>query len=222
SGNVTYQELDDRANGWFIGKNINTIWDFNILGVWRVDELDKAKSFGFQPGDFKIQDVNNDGKFTVDDRVFVGQKTPKVNLNFRSEFTIYKNWDFSFQLYGRFGQLTQFNEAANVDRFYDRSQFFKRPYWTPYNQINDYARMMSSLGSGIGLNIWRKSSFVRVNNVSLAYTVPKAKLDKLKFSGLKFYFNIQNALVITPWEFFDPENKTFTPSYGTFGINLTL
>ena len=222
SGNTTYQELDDRANGWFIGKNINTIWDFNILGVWRVDELAKAQSFGFQPGDFKIQDVNNDGKFTVDDKVFVGQTTPKINLNFRSEFTIYKNWDFSFQLYGRFGQMTQFNEAANVDRFYDRSQFYKRPYWTPYNQINDYARMMSSLGSGIGLNVWRKSSFVRVNNVSLAYTVPKAKLDKLKFSGLKFYFNIQNALVVTPWQFFDPENKTFTPSYGTFGINLTL
>ena len=115
-------------------------------------------------------------------------------------------------MYGRLGQLTQFNEAANVDRFYDRSQFYKRPYWTPYNQINDYARMMSSLGSGIGLNVWRKSSFVRVNNVSLAYTIPKAKLDKLKFSGLKFYFNIQNALVVTPWQFFDPENKTFTPS----------
>ena len=96
------------------------------------------------------------------------------------------------------------------------------PEVSQYNQINDYARMMSSLGSGIGLNIWRKSSFVRVNNVSLAYTVPKAKLDKLKFSGLKFYFNIQNALVVTPWEFFDPENKSFTPSYGTFGINLTL
>lgn len=222
SGNTTYQEQDDRANGWFIGKNINTIWDFNILGVWRVDELDKAKSFGFQPGDFKIQDVNNDGKFTVDDKVFVGQTTPKINLNFRSEFTIYKNWDFSFQLYGRFGQMSQFNEAANVDRFYDRAQFYKRPYWTPSNQINDYARMMSSLGSGIGLNVWRKSSFVRVNNVSLAYTVPKAKLDKLKFSGLKFYFNIQNALVVSPWEYFDPENKGLTPSYGTFGINLTL
>ena len=39
--------------------------------------------------DFKIQDVNGDGKFTVDDKVFVGQTTPKVNLNFRSEFTIY-------------------------------------------------------------------------------------------------------------------------------------
>ena len=222
TGKVNYVEQDDRANGWFIGKNINTIWDFNILGVWRTDEAATAKSFGFQPGDFKIEDVNKDGKFTVDDRIFVGQTTPKLNLNFRNEFTIYKNWDFSFQLYGRFGQLSQFNEAANVDRFYDRAQFYKRPYWTPDNQINDYARMMSSLGSGIGLNIWRKSSFIRVNNVSLAYTMPKKITDKMKFQSLKLYFNIQNALVVSPWEFFDPENKGLTPSYGTFGINLTL
>ena len=222
SGNVTNVEQDDRANGWFIGRNINTIWDFRILGVWKVEEAATARSYGFAPGDFKLDDVNKDGKFTVDDRVFIGQTAPKFNVNLRNEFTIYKNWDVSFQLYGRFGQLSQFNEAANVDRFYDRAQFYKRPYWTPTNQIDDYARMMSSLGSGIGLNVWRKSSFVRVNNVSFAYTMPKRVTDKMKFQSLKLYFNIQNALTVSPWEFFDPENKGFTPSYGTFGINMTL
>jgi hypothetical protein len=222
SGNVTNVEQDDRANGWFIGKNINTIWDFRILGVWKVEEAAMARSYGFAPGDFKLDDVNKDGKFTVDDRVFLGQTAPKFNLNLRNEFTIYKNFDVSFQLYGRFGLLSQFNEAANVDRFYDRAQFYKRPYWTPTNQIDDYARMMSSLGSGIGLNVWRRSSFIRVNNVSFAYTTPKRLTDKLKLQSLKVYFNIQNALTVSPWEFFDPENKGFTPSYGTFGINMTL
>ena len=222
SGNVTNVEQDDRANGWFIGKNINTIWDFRILGVWKVEEAAMARSYGFAPGDFKLDDVNKDGKFTVDDRVFLGQTAPKFNLNLRNEFTLYKNFDVSFQLYGRFGMLSQFNESANVDRFYDRAQFYKRPYWTPTNQIDDYARMMSSLGSGIGLNVWRKSSFIRVNNVSLAYTTPKRLTDKLKLQSLKVYFNIQNALTVSQWEYFDPENKGFTPSYGTFGINMTL
>jgi hypothetical protein len=82
--------------------------------------------------------------------------------------------------------------------------------------------MMSSLGSGIGLNVWRKSSFIRVNNVSFAYTTPKRLTDKLKLQSLKVYFNIQNALTVSQWEYFDPENKGFTPSYGTFGINMTL
>lgn len=222
SGKVTFVEQDDRPNGWFINKNINTVWDFNVLGVWGTADLAEAKSYGFAPGDFKLEDVNKDGKLTVDDKVFLGQTTPKLSYNLRQEFTIYKNWDFSFQLYGRLGQLTQFNEAANTDRFYDRAQFYKRPYWTPENQINDYARMMSSIGSGIGFSVWRKSSFLRLNNVSLAYNMPKNKISSLGLQGLKFYFNVQNALVLSPWEFFDPENKGFTPSYGTFGINLTL
>lgn len=227
AGKVTLVEKDDIANGWFIGRNINTIWDFNAIGVWKTSEAATAKSFGFNPGDFKLEDVNKDGKLTVDDKIFLGQTTPKLSFNLRNEFTLFKNFDFSFQLYGRFGQLTQFNEATNATlfggvMFYDRSQFYKVPYWTPENQIDDYARMMSAEGSGIKFNIWRKSSFVRLNNISLAYNMPKKLIEKAKFQGLKFYVNIQNAAVFSPWNYFDPENKFFTPSYGTFGINLTL
>ena len=227
AGKVTYVDQDDQANGWFINRNVNTIWDFKVVGVWKTAEAATAKSFGFNPGDFKLEDVNKDGKFTIDDKIFLGQTVPKVSFNLRNEFTIYKNWDVSFQLYGRFGQLTQFNEATNATLFggvifYDRSQFYKLPYWTPDNQIDDYARMMSAEGSGIKFNVWRSSSFVRVNNVSIAYTVPKSALNKIKAQGLKLYFNVQNAAVFSQWRYFDPENKFFTPSYGTFGVNLTL
>ena len=227
AGKVTYVDQDDQANGWFINRNVNTIWDFKVTGVWKTSEAATAKSFGFNPGDFKLEDVNKDGKLTIDDKIFLGQTVPKVSFNLRNEFTIYKNWDVSFQLYGRFGQLTQFNEATNATLFggvifYDRSQFYKLPYWTPDNQIDDYARMMSAEGSGIKFNVWRSSSFVRVNNVSIAYTVPKSALNKIKAQGLKLYFNVQNAAVFSQWRYFDPENKFFTPSYGTVGLNLTL
>jgi len=227
TGKTTLVDQDDQANGWFINRNVNTIWDFKVTGVWKTSEAATAKSFGFNPGDFKLEDVNKDGKFTIDDKVFLGQTVPKVSFNLRNEFTIYKNWDVSFQLYGRFGQLTQLNEATHATlfggvMFYDRSQFYKLPYWTPDNQIDDYARMMSAEGSGIKFNVWRSSSFVRVNNVSIAYTVPKSALSKIKAQGLKLYFNVQNAAVFSPWTYFDPENKFFTPSYGTFGVNLTL
>jgi hypothetical protein len=227
TGKTTLVDQDDQANGWFINRNVNTIWDFKVTGVWKTSEATTARSFGFNPGDFKLEDVNKDGKLTIDDKVFLGQTVPKVSFNLRNEFTIYKNWDVSFQLYGRFGQMTQFNEATNATLFggvifYDRSQFYKLPYWTPDNQIDDYARMMSAEGSGIKFNVWRSSSFVRVNNVSIAYTVPKSALSKIKAQGLKLYFNVQNAAVFSQWKYFDPENKFFTPSYGTFGVNLTL
>lgn len=222
-GKITgYVEKDDQANGWFIGKQISDVFDYEVIGVWQTSEDAKARSYGFTPGDFKLADLNNDGKYTIDDRKFVGQTTPKFSFNFRNEFTIYKNWDVSFALYGRIGQISQFNEAKNVDLFYDRSQFYSRPYWTPTNPINNYAKMMSAAGGTVAFNVWRNSSFVRLNNISISYTVPKSILSKYKFAGLKLYVNMQNAAVFSGWEYFDPENKGLTPSIVNFGLNLTL
>ena len=223
TGKITgYVEKDDIANGWFIGKQISDIFDYNVTGVWQTADDAKARSFGFTPGDFRLQDLNGDGKYTIDDRMFLGQTTPRVSFNFRNEFTLYKNWDLSFALYGRIGQMSQLNEAKNVDLFYDRSQFYKRPYWTPTNPINDYAKMMSAAGGTVAFNVWRKSSFVRLNNISLAYTVPKEVMSRYKIQGLKMYVNVQNAFVASPWEYFDPENKGLTPMIINFGLNLTL
>ena len=120
------------------------------------------------------------------------------------------------------GQQTQLNEAKNVDLFYDRSQFYQRPYWTPENPINDYAAMMSNAGGGVTWNVYRKSSFVRIANVSLAYTLPAATVKKWKIDAMKVYFNVVNAAVFSTWKYFDPENKGLTPINFNFGLNVTL
>jgi hypothetical protein len=233
SGNVSMVDQDDRANGWFIGKPINQIWDYKVLGVWQESERDLAKTYGFTPGDFKLEDLNKDGKYTIDDRQFLGHQNPLFSFNLRNEFNVYKNFDFSFSLYGRIGQNTAYNEAKNVDLFYDRSQFYNRPYWTPENPINDYAKMMSAAGGAVAYTVWRKSSFVRLNNISLAYTLPKAMANKIKFESMKFYVNVSNLAVFTPWDYFDPESRANTetnnafyqnlmPRTSTLGLNITF
>ncbi len=233
SGNTTLIDQDDRANGWFIGRPISQIWDYKVLGVWQEAERDLAKTYGFTPGDFKLEDLNQDGKFNIDDRQFIGNQNPKFSFNMRNEFNLYKNFDLSFSLYGRIGQLTTYNEAKNVDLFYDRSQFYKRPYWTPENPINNYAKMMSAAGGSVAFNVYRKSSFVRLNNISLAYTLPKSIMSKIKFDSMKFYLNVSNAAVFTPWEYFDPESRANTetnnafyqnlmPRTSTLGLNITF
>ena len=68
-------------------------------------------------------------------------------------------------------------------------------------------------------------------NIELAGVNDKARVRSYLQSTANLQFfetytlesrDIQNALVVSPWEYFDPENKGFTPSYGTFGINLTF
>ena len=219
---VGYEEKDDIANGWFIGRQISDVFDYRVTGVWQTPDDVDARKYGFTPGDFRLEDLNGDGKYTIDDRSFVGQTTPKLSFNFRNEFNLYKNWDVSFALYGRIGQVSQYNEAKNVDLFYDRSQFYRRPYWTPTNPINDYAKMMSAAGGVVAYNVWRKSSFVRLNNISVAYTFNKDLMSRYKMQALKLYINVQNAWVFSDWEYFDPENKGLTPVIVNFGLNLTL
>jgi TonB-linked SusC/RagA family outer membrane protein len=229
-------EKNDVNNGWFIGKSISAIYDYPIQGVWQTADVTLAKAYGFQPGDFRLVDGNGDGKYTIADKRFIGDFSPKYSWNLRNEFKIYKNFDFSFVLYARMGQLSTFNEATNGARnnsnniFYDRVNFYEVPYWTPYNPTNKYGKLGSSRGGGVTWNNYKKSSFVRLSNISLAYTVPATLTQKWKMSALKFYVNVVNAAVFTKWNYFDPEyhgadglsNITPTPRTYNFGLNLTL
>jgi hypothetical protein len=163
----------------------------------------------------------------------------------RNEFKIYKNFDFSFTLYARTGQLSMFNEATNGARnnsnniFYDRVNFYEVPYWTPSNPNNEYGKIGSTRGGGVNWNVYKKSSFVRLSNISLAYTIPAKITQKWKIGSLKFYANVVNAAVFSKWDYFDPEyhgadaqgnvqtistntNISPVPRTYNFGLNLTL
>ncbi len=229
-------EKDDINNGWFIGHGISEIFDYPVQGVWQTADVALAKSFGFQPGDIRLVDGDGSGKFTIADKRFIGQRAPKYSWNLRNEFRIYKNFDFAFTLYARAGQLSTFNEQTNGARngsnnvFYDRVNFYEVPYWTPSNPSNEYGKLGSTRGGGVTWNVYKKSSFVRLSNISLGYTVPVAITEKWKIGGLKFYTNIVNAAVFSNWNYFDPEyhgadgnaNITPTPLTYNFGLNLTL
>jgi hypothetical protein len=217
-----YVEYNDLANGWYIGKNINVIYDYPIAGVWQVDDIAQAKSYGYKPGDFKLKDVNGDGKYDINDKGFLGNTTPSFSFNVRNEFKLFKSFDVAISLYSRMGQYSQLNEAKNVDKFYNRSNFYVRPYWTPENPINDYAAINSNAAGAVNWNVWRKSSFIRLNNISVAYSLPSDLCKKMKFENAKVYLNAVNPYVFSTWKYFDPENKGITPITYNFGINLTL
>ncbi len=227
-------EKNDLTNGWYIGHNISAIYDYKIDGVWGTADAAKAASFGYKPGDFRLVDTDGDGKYTIADKQFMGNRdVPSLNVNLRNEFKLFNSFDVSFTLYGKFGQYGQFNQAKNVDRFYNRSNFYQRPYWTPGNQIQDYAAINSNAGGAVTWNVYRKASFVRISNISVGYTLPSEMVHKWKLEGLKVYLNVVNAGVFSSWKYFDPEyhgtgagnlptNETPVPTTFNVGLNLTL
>ena len=226
-------EKDDLTNNWYIGKDINAIYNYKIAGVWQISEAATAKTYGYKPGDFKLEDTNKDGVYTIADKQFLGSTSPKYSFNIRNDFRVFKNFDISFTLYAKIGQLSSFSEATNSQLnggnvFYDRSNFYKIPYWTPTNPINDYAGIASNVGGPVSWNVYRLSSFVRLSNMSVAYNLPQEIARKHKIEAAKFYINVVNANVFTNWIYFDPENKNGTsggaptPYTINFGLNLTL
>lgn len=217
---------DEPGNGWFIGKDVDVIWDYKILGVWQESELEEANKFnkGIKAGDFKLEDV--DGNYTYNDldKQFIGYKTPRFVWALRNEFNIFRNIDFSFQLLSNWGQKKQFNQAKNQPGSvgFGRSSSYILPYWTPSNPLNDFARLNSGL-SGASFNVWRDNSFIRLNTVAVAYSLPQYLAGKLKVKSAKVYLNVNNAALYAPtWDYWDPQNDGPTPRYYTLGLNVSL
>lgn len=227
-GNVIGQrEADDIQNTWFIGRAIDEIWDIPTNGVWQVNEASEAAEYGVVPGDFKVIDKNGDGKFTNDDKEFMGFEEPRFRWTLRNEFNLFKYFDLSFMIYSYWGHKSAYNQAKNRDGFLDRTNSHLFPYWTPDNPTNEYARLYSSNGSA-SFNIYRERSFIRLDNIALAYTVPAQILNKAKIESLKVYFNVRNVAFYAPkWNYWDPEWDSEvgpgpTPRTWTLGLNLTL
>ncbi len=216
-------ERDDTSNRWFLGHDINEFWDLKVLGVWQEKDSAEAARYGVRPGDFRIQDVNGDGKYSDADRQFIGHRNPRFQWTLRNEFTLFKNFDFSFMLYSNWGNLSSFDQAKNNSGFLDRQNSYKFPYWTKENPINDYARLYSSNGGAV-FNVYRKSSFIRLSTVALSYTLPSHIVRKAKFESMKVYVNVNNAGIYQPdWTFWDVEyGNTPPPRYFSLGVNITL
>ncbi|GAB3645982.1 TonB-dependent receptor [Echinicola sediminis] len=215
-------ELDDIENQWFLGQPIDRIWDLKADGIYQLGDESEAAEYGVHPGDFRLIDVNNDGLFTIADKQFLGYTEPRFRWSLRNEFKLYKNLDISFMLYSYWGHSGSFNSLKNRQGFLDRTNSYITPYWTADNPNNEWARLYSSDGSA-SFSLYRKKSFIRFENISIAYSLPKQLLEKAKVENLRFYFNVRNIGYYAPqWDWFDPENSGPTPRYFTLGLDLTL
>lgn len=219
AGNVIgYKEADDYENQWFIGHDTEQIWDYERDGVWQLGEEEEASKYGNKPGDFKYVDQNGDGVLDTKDKTFQGYKTPRYVWSWRNEFVFFKNLSLSFMMYSHIGQYGTFNRAANTGGMYDRYTIVDIPRWTKDNPTDDYAR----IGSTNKGNNYVKKTFVRMENITLSYSVPNNLLKKFSVQNMRFSLAVRNPFVITGWDFGDPEGGDTTLRTVNFGVNFTL
>lgn len=242
------KETDIASNGWFIGHSIGEIWDFKSEGVWSVAEADEAAKFGQVPGDIKVwnnpeNDVyDENGNFVRavyndEDKVFLGQTNAPVHMTMRNDFTLFKNFSIGLSMYSYCGYkawkegigdgydiTTNHDNIGGFLEYRMMNQEYKR-YWTPEHQYSDVGRINANgpVGAEI-VRSYKNRSFLRFDNLSFAYSLPKSLLRYIDVESAKVYFNINNLGTIHSggWNsaYGDPENGTFSARTYTFGINL--
>jgi len=235
------KENDDVDNGWFIGQDINVLWGHKVTGIWQVDEVEEAAEYGQVPGDPKVanlctdDDVQNaDGSVTHvynnSDKTFLGTTTAPFRWSWRNEFN-YKNWALSVSMYSLAGHKRTSTNYLNEDddggrMAYSMANKNKKTYWTPEHPTNHYGRIEANGPTGASFPYMvYNAGFIRVDNISLSYTLPKPMVQKFDLSNVKVFCNVKNPLIMQfdkYWEYGDIEAGGLGIRTYTLGLNVTF
>jgi len=225
-----------------LGYSISAFYGYKVDGLFKdaADVSAHASQPGAAPGRFKYRDINGDHKIDEADRTYLGSPVPKFTGGFN--FTLrYKNFDFGGYAYASVG-----NKIFNVSRWF--TDFYPsfagaaisdrvKDSWTPTNTgatipIFESASNFSTNTQSSSFYV-ENGSYLRLQNITLGYTVPAVSLDKLKITRLRVYVSTNNLFTITKYKGLDPAvggnadtnfgidvgNYPITRSF-TAGINL--
>ena len=177
-------------------------------------------------GDYIYEDINGDGVINNNDQTFIGSPEPKFTWGFGNTFS-YKGFDLSFQFSGSYGnkvlnygrrwlevtgstsnQLTTVMDYARLAKYDAAGPDDYRNYYVT-NTGTIQPRLSTESGQNNNFRMSDKyvedGSYIRLQNVSLSYTLPRKWIQKIYLTNAKVYCNIQNLFTITKYDGFDPE-----------------
>src|SRR5680860_1078092 len=143
-------------------------------------------------------------------------------ITFRNDVE-WKGFDLGLVFLAKLGYKGGTEEPFNNSQSYIKNHnWYKIPYWTPLNGENEYARINSiNLGGG---DVWINRSYLRLQNVSLGYSLPARLLEKLNSTRVRLALNIENAAVFTGWikGLGDPESSREMPRTYSLSLDFTF
>lgn len=218
------REDDLIASGLFIGEPIGTIYDYQVNGVYGLND---EKIAGFLPGTYRINDLDADGKITpATDRKILGRTEPAYQIGIQNTFS-YKQ--FTLRAFinsiqgGKDGYLSGnypygYNGTpgnATNSNWFD----FYQP-WSPRNPDAKYPNpWVPSPAGGRG---YFQRNFVRLQDISLSYNFQDKIAKKIGAQHFKLFVSGKNLLTFTKWDGWDPETNTTLTPVGSGTINTAL
>ena len=184
-----------------------------------------------KPGSLKLADLNGDSIVDLSDRTIIGHANPKHygGFGFNSmykgfDLSVYFIWKYGFNVYNT-SQIEFTNTTRNIwGNMLDRMNYENR-----FKYINESGEVVSDLEELRELNkdatVWspfsagssvlvthsdaiEDASYLRLNNITLGYTLPERWSEKIKIEMLRIYFTVFNVWTWTDYRGFDPEVST--------------
>lgn len=233
------------------GQPIGMFYGYKVIGIYQnADDVLNYKNNngeavlpyaiesqeGLNPNDwighYKIEDVNNDGKINADDRTFIGNPHPDVTggVNISLE---YKGFDLSTYLYFSVGNdifrnYMYFTHFGGLQANYSKDRWENS--WDPVTNPNGIYPLWAT-ASGEGAEAANESnstyiddgSYLRMQTLTLGYSLPNSVLDKIKAKRVRIYGQISNLFTITGYDGLDPEIRSTGDfnkgiDYGSYGM----
>lgn len=207
-------------------------------------------------GTIKLQDTNGDGTVTEADKTVIGNANPKMTGGLNQQFA-YKGFDASV-----FINFVLGNDIYNANKIEFTTSTANTAYANLLSDMNGRVRNIDENGALItdaatfnrvnaNATIWspvrgnyflhsyavESGSFLRLNNITFGYSLPKALINRAKLQQLRFYVTLNNLATLTSYSGYDPEVNTrrgtpLTPGVDyaayprsrafLFGVNLGL
>jgi len=206
-----------------VGEPVGSIYSYVWDGIWQMDEMEEAQSYGQQPGQVKVKDLNGDGVIDADnDRTTIGVNVPKWTGGLTNTFN-YKNLELTFFIYTSQGatSFTYFHRSHAWDQDNRPARFngLKTNYWTPDNPSNEWYQPGNGGPYSEG-RYYKDVSFTKISYITLGYNLPQQMLSRAGISRLRVYATVQNPFIFTDYERWNPENAARN-SWGSAFMNRT-
>lgn len=252
-GNFTYAaskytEFEERSYDEYwrtrVGYSIKQSFGYIAESLF-VDEEEVANTphlSDAMAGDIKYRDVNGDGLIDDADKVPIGYPTvPEIVYGIGASFG-YKGFDCSFFFQGSARESFFIDYTANSpfrnlgvtgSSFKTNNQladFIARSYWSEENQ-NIYAvwpRLTTIENNNNNqISTWwmRNSSFLRLKQVEIGYTLPRELTRRWGMQSVRFYVSGTNLLCFSSFKLWDPElgsNALNYPLQRVFNLGINL
>ncbi|MEO2062651.1 MAG: TonB-dependent receptor [Christiangramia sp.] len=196
-----------------------------------------------RPGTLKLQDLNNDGVVDVNDNTIIGNANPDYTggmvINayaYGFDFSAAFNYSVGNDVYNankiEFTTANQNGQYRNLSTIMADGQRWTNldpetgMLITDPDQLaaaNANTTMWSPYMQNYVFSDWavEDGSFLRLNTITLGYTLPDSLMSKAGISKLRFYVTGNNVFVLTDYSGLDPEVSTRRRTPLTPGVDYS-